>query len=51
MKSVEKMTKKERKTFYKKYRNTWDFCPTTRREEKNKYKKKRQKEIEKSYDY
>ena len=34
MKNIEKMSKKEKKAYYKKYRNTWEFSPVTRREEK-----------------
>ena len=41
MKSVEQMTKKERKAHYAKQRNTWTMNPITRREDKNKWKEKK----------
>lgn len=41
-KSVEKMTKKQKKEYYKKFRNTWDMNPVTRREERG-YKRNRKK--------
>lgn len=33
-KAVEKMSKKERKEYYKQFRGTWEMNPVTRREEK-----------------
>lgn len=44
MKSVETMTKKERKAYYRKFRNQWTINPVTRRENKSKWKKVRDNE-------
>ena len=44
MKELEKMSKKERKEYYKKFRNTWDINPTTRKEDRDKWKRRKEKE-------
>lgn len=44
MKSVEKMSKKERKAYYATFRNTWTVNPVTRKENKNKWKEKKYNE-------
>ena len=44
MKEIDKMTKKERKEYYNNFRNTWDINPTTRKEDRDKWKRKRDKE-------
>lgn len=44
MKSVKTMTKKERKAYYKQYRNTWIINPVTRKERKTKWKEVRDNE-------
>jgi hypothetical protein len=44
MKSVEKMSKKERKEYFAQFRNTWTVNPVTRKENKNKWKEKRDNE-------
>lgn len=44
IKSVKTMTKKERKAYYKQFRNTWDINPVTRRERKTKWKEVRDNE-------
>lgn len=41
------MTKKQRKEYFKRFRNTWDINPVSRRENKNKYKEKKYREKEK----
>lgn len=48
MKMVEKMTKKERKAYYSKYRNTWGMSPVTRKPSRNKGKELKMREKEKS---
>lgn len=40
MKSVDKMTKKEKKAYYAKFRNKWEISPVMRKENKNKHKEK-----------
>lgn len=47
MKSRKSMTKKERKEDDKRRRTFWQINPVTRREDKNKWKGKRDKEREK----
>lgn len=41
------MTKKQRKEYFKRFRNTWDINPVSRRENKNKWKEKKRNEKEK----
>jgi hypothetical protein len=41
------MTKKQRKEYFKRFRNTWDINPVSRRENKNKHKEKKYREKEK----
>jgi hypothetical protein len=48
-KDIEKMTKKERKEYYARFRNEWEFNPTTRYE-RNKKAKKRKEERERLRD-
>ena len=38
MKELKTMTKKEKREYYKQFRNTWSINPLTRKESKNKYK-------------
>ena len=40
MKELKTMTKKERKKYYKQFRNIWSINPLTRKENKNKYKER-----------
>lgn len=47
MKSKDSMTKKEKKEYNKRQRNFWQINPVTRRENKNKWKGKREHEKEK----
>ena len=47
---VEKMSKKQRKEFYKKYRNQWEINLLSRRESKNKWKEKKLNEMAKERD-
>ena len=42
--SVEKMTKKQKKEYYKKFRNTWDINPVTRREQRG-YNRRKFKKV------
>lgn len=43
MKLLDKMSKKDRKEYFKKFRSFWTINPETRREPKNKWKVKRDK--------
>lgn len=47
MNELKCMTKKQRKEYYKRFRNTWDINPVSRRENKNKWKEKKRNEKEK----
>ncbi len=44
MKDLKAMTKKERKAYFKQFRNEWPVNPITRKENKNKYKEKKYNE-------
>ena len=42
----EKLSKKEKKKINNKKRNTWEINPVTRKEDRNKYKRKKEIPIE-----
>ena len=44
MKELKYMTKKEKREYYKQFRNTWSINPLTRKENKNKYKERKYNE-------
>lgn len=45
MKELSKMTKREKKEYYKQFRGTWgNVSPVTRKEDKGKYRRKKDKE-------
>lgn len=44
MKELKCMTKKEKREYYKQFRNTWSINPLTRKENKNKYKERKYNE-------
>lgn len=44
-KSLDKMSKRERKEYFSQFRNSWTVNPVTRKENKNKWKEKRQREM------
>lgn len=44
-KSLDKMSKRERKEYFSQFRNSWTVNPVTRKESKNKWKEKRQREM------
>lgn len=44
MKELDKMSKKEKREYFKRFRNLWEVNPVSRKENKNKYKEKKYNE-------